>query len=163
MSFFEDARSKWRARFKDDAPLKPNPYFQGYLGEIDSEFLRGYDWVMEKEFINWLYNIGASNRPFEDVDFDLEKIDTDVICSDQGYDDYSEDELAKMSKETKLLLMLADDFVQWVESSRDQLVTSMIEAMDDDKYQENFKKVWGMSQEEAEEHEFTDTESEEDN
>ena len=59
--------------------------------------------------------------------------------------------------------MLADDFVQWVESSRDQLVTSMIEAMDDDKYQENFKKVWGMSQEEAEEHEFTDTESEEDN
>ena len=138
MSIIQNARSKWEIKFRPDTPNRPNPYYEKFLNEMDKEFINGYDWLMEEEFPCFISSIEENDL------FNVDKIDLAVVESDKDYDEYSEDELSWMTNETKIALFLRDEFTSYIEAKRDYLITSMIDAMDDEEYKENYKKVWGV-------------------
>lgn len=159
MSFFENARSKWRTNYKAGAPKKPNPYYQEHLDAQDRWFIHGYDWIKEHELDSFFYNLTDTEYENEllRAGFDVQNVDPALICSDKSFEDLSEEDLANISNETKILLILADRFSEQLEIVRDELITSMLDSMDEAAYAQAFRKVWGMSQEEAESKDWGDS------
>jgi len=141
--FIRDARNKYDVDFSGKQKDEPNPYYEGYLNKEDSEFIAGMDYVMNNELDVFIGRLDDFAYDFFKVGFNVHNVDVEIVCSDKGYDDYTKEEKKTMSPETRILLMFLDKFIDVVECTRDEMITSMIDNMDDDEYKENFKKVWG--------------------
>ncbi len=141
---FRNARSKYDHHPFTKKEDEPNPYYQEYLNKDDDTFLDGFDWA-EDDVDGFFGNLEIFVDDLdEDIVFDPEKLDEILLTKD----DISEEERKAASKETRFMLWLKDSLFQWLEMSRDELVTEMIDSMDDKEYAENFKKVWGKEPEE---------------
>ena len=97
-------------------------YNEKYLNENDKEFVNGFDYGAEEVIDSFFANLEAYDWDAEDEDIDLYKILTNHpdICE-------------------RLQENLKDHF----ESERDSLIVSMIDAMDDEEYEEIKKEVDG--------------------
>lgn len=88
-------------------------YNEKYLGDIDREFVRGYDYAVE-QIVNLIENNSNVYPELDDI-LDYTKA---VACVDKK----------KIVKEA---------IEEWAESQRNELITSMIDSMDDAEYEKN--------------------------
>lgn len=165
MSYIPDCRAKYE---KDvDKPCKNkatceenaiNPYWYGLLQGEDKEFCAGYDWNTEMVLNNLFDNLEIYEEELEKVGIKVDDIDFDVVngAYDEAnitfsekaderevkwFPDYTDAELKKMNKATKIMLTLKFIVNHYIEMERDELVTSMIEDMSDEAHEEAMKKA----------------------
>lgn len=88
-------------------------YNEAYLNEMDKEFVRGYDYAVE-QIVNLIENNSNVYPELDDI-LDYHKA---VACVDK----------VKIVKES---------IEEWAETQRDELITSMIDSMDEVEYEKN--------------------------
>lgn len=100
-------------------------YNEKYLKAQDAEFIRGFDFAVQ-EMLSLFDNLGA-------------------------YPDVAEllDDKKAILKEGKAELV-RDALEEWVEMSRDEMITSMIEGYDDAEYAQIKERIDGKGQSEGE-------------
>lgn len=112
-------------------------YNQKYLTGDDKEFVRGYDWCTEKVVDNFFDN-------FDSVDSDylatyLEREVPDYMQVEYQMEDsfpHPGYEAGLESRRVKTYLdYIRYKLLLWVENSRDELITSMIDSMSDEEYE----------------------------
>lgn len=96
-------------------------YNQKYLDADDGKFLAGYDWAVDQA-INLFDNLEV----FPEAEELLE--DNDAV-------------IREGKKET-----MKEALKDWLEMERDELITSMIDNMDEDRYERIKKKVDGSEE-----------------
>lgn len=115
-------------------------YNQKYLNEKDSEFVRGFDWCSENAMDVFFDNI----EDFFGVDSYIMHILKEEIPEDE-HDEYiqinSFDEHEEKRTVKTYLDAIRAHLIDWVESNRDELITSMIDGMDEDEYKAIKEKV----------------------
>lgn len=134
-----------------------NPYWYGLLKGSDESFLQGYDWNTTQALYNLFDNLEIFADVLEDVGIDFDEIDESIVngssaeCNNitmpflddkrewKSYNEYSEEELTSMSQSTKIMLVMKSILAEYIESSRDSLVTSMIEDMTEEEYEQAIK------------------------
>ena len=157
MSYIPDCRPKYAKDIEEpysdrkakSSDTEINPYWSGLLDGADKEFLQGFDYNTSNVVNNLFDNINIYATEFESVGLDVEDIDTEIIEGTDPFnevqsekeckllDDYSDDEIKTMSDATKVCLLMKSILNHYIEMNRDELVTSMIENMDETVYQEN--------------------------
>lgn len=95
-------------------------YNQAYLDNIDKEYLNGMDFQADQA-LNFFNNMDA----YED-EFDIEGEDINLIHF--------------LNNHKKILKKLTECIDDWLESQRDQMITSMIDNMDEAEYKSNKEK-----------------------
>lgn len=128
-----------REKFKKDAyPYgdrvpqdEINPYWEGNLKGENRENIQGYDWA-----------IGDIDRFFEcNIDevmseylgaYAAGQIDMAVMNDQRTIDEFSEEEIAKMSKETYLLKAIHSELNIFMEDTRDEIITGLLDEQDDE-------------------------------
>lgn len=125
-------------------------YNEIFLNESDSQYIYGYDICVNENIDNFFNNLmdweddirEALFLDSEDEDADIPiDIDYEVIWDDDMYySDYQEEDLGKMSSITRLFLLLKERMLEWAECNRNEIITGLIESMDDDEYEELKKK-----------------------
>ena len=160
MSYIPDCRPKYakdvekpfanRKETVNDTDI--NPYWSGLLNDNDKEYLSGFDYNTTNTVNNLFDNLDVYATEFEQIGLDVANIDFTVINGTDPYndtedereckvlDDYSDEDIETMSMETKVCLLMKSILNHYIEMERDELITSMIENMDDSVYEENLKK-----------------------
>jgi hypothetical protein len=109
-------------------------YNQKYLNDKDREFIRGFDWCLENAVDIFFDNI-SDLGDYEDSY--LEHV-LNAEVPESLKDEYELEYTFSDVKETRKIVTYADylrsKLLDWVESERDQLITSMIDGMDDAEY-----------------------------
>lgn len=118
-------------------------YNQKYLREKDAEFVRGFDWCCENAVDVFFDNM----EDFFGIDSYLMHILKEEI-PEQDHEEYewtnSFDERIVEKRTVKTYLdAIRAHLIDWVEMHRDELITSMIDSMDDDEYNKIKEKVDG--------------------
>lgn len=90
-------------------------YNEKYLNETDKEYIRGYDYAVEEVLETFFSNIDVY-----DLRVDGEDIDLGLI----------------LENHESILNKLKEAMHEHFESSRDEMITSMIDNMDDKEYEE---------------------------
>ena len=142
---FRDARSKYDQYPFTKSETEPNPYYQEYLSKDDDTFLDGYDWAINEEMDSFFGNMDAYEDDLADI-LGIEPEEGENIPIDYellSKEEPAEEDIKNASRETKLLLWAKQNLLNWMEMSRNELVTSMIDGMDEEEYRQNFKKIWG--------------------
>ena len=154
MSYIPDCRPKYAKdvdkpyadRGEKPSDTEINPYWFGLLDETDKEFLRGYDYNTGNVVNNLFDNMDVYATEFDKIGIDVDDIDEKIINGTDPFnevqderdckllDDYSVDELDKRSEATRVCLLMKSIINHYIEMNRDELVTSMIENMDDTEY-----------------------------
>lgn len=111
-------------------------YNEKYLPEEDSQFVCGYDAAIRDLSAVFFASLDFLDD-FESIKdkFDTDKIDLGVILDDNDIDEYTDKELSDMTFETRLVKTLQSAFLFFAEIGRDEMITSMIDNMDDETYQ----------------------------
>lgn len=165
--FIRDTRDPFDARYKSDTPERPNPYYEGFLNEEDKDEIDGYDYLADNVVDSFFFNMDIHDRimdAFKDAGLDLDKVDHSVLISRRdASDEITQKEWDKLNPETKLVLSIKEGLEYYIERDRDELITSMIDNMDEQDYEENFKKVWGKGQEELTQKEIDDAKADMEN
>ena len=150
--FIRDTRDPFDAKFKTNTPDRPNPYYEGYLNAEDKDEIDGYDYLADNVVDSFFFNMDSHGRivdAFKDAGLDLDKVDHAILVNRrESSDEITQEEWEKLNPETKLVLSIKEGLEYYIERDRDELITSMIDNMDEKEYEENFKKVWGKGQEE---------------
>ena len=94
-------------------------YNQNYLNDTDAEFIAGFDWCTKMVVENFFNNL-----------------DNYEITDGQGFD-----VIEYLEAHEEVAEELKNDMLQWIEGQRDELITSMIENMSDEEYDEIKVKV----------------------
>lgn len=94
-------------------------YNEKYLNDADKEFIKGFDYAVEH-----ILNLFDGN---EDTYSDL----ADLLDSNKA--------LVNVDKKK----IVRDAAEHWMEMERDEIITSMIERMDDDEYEKNKEAAQG--------------------
>lgn len=102
-------------------------YNEKYLNHDDKEYIRGYDYAVEDSLDCFFDNIGDYDFDVDDEDIDLGKI---------------------LSNHESILNKLKEVLKEHFESERDEMITSMIDNMDDDEYSKIRTEVDGIPYEE---------------
>lgn len=109
-------------------------YNQKYLNEKDSEFVRGFDWCAEIAMDNFFNNIDDF---FERDSFIMHMLLQEIPEMDhevyEWNNSFSENPVENREIRTYLDKLRAY-LIDWVENHRDELITSMIDGMDNDEY-----------------------------
>lgn len=115
-------------------------YNQKYLNEKDAEFVRGFDWCAENAMDVFFDNI----EEFFGIDSYIMHILKEEIPEDE-HEEYiqinSFDEHEEKRTVKTYLDAIRAHLIDWVESNRDELITSMIDGMDEDEYKAIKEKV----------------------
>lgn len=117
-------------------------YNQDFLDGIDKEFLRGFDWAVEMGIYNFFDNIG--DALFDKSDYLRNVFDKKVpeelqdeyimhfaFSANVNDDKTSKDEVHKIETYGDLVKAM---LLEYIETERDELVTSMIDNMDEKLY-----------------------------
>lgn len=151
MSYIPDCRQKFETNNKNMNEKIINPYWYGLLRGDDAEFLRGYDWNTSMSINNFFDNLDIYADKLEKEGISVDFIDTDIVNgADEDYNitmphikddrkckyysEYSDEELRKMSKSTRIMLLMKELITFHIENCRDELIVSAIENMDEDEY-----------------------------
>lgn len=114
-------------------------YNQKYLNEKDSEFVRGFDWCAENAMDVFFDNI----EDFLGIDSYIMHILKEEIPEDE-HEEYVQITYGG-TEEKRTIKTYLDSIraciIDFVESNRDELITSMIDSMDDDEYEAIKEKV----------------------
>ena len=95
-------------------------YNQAYLDNADKEYLKGMDFQADQA-LNFFNNMDA----YED-EFDIEGEDINLINF--------------LNNHSKILDKLKECIDDWLETQRDEMITSMIDNMDEEEYKKNKEK-----------------------
>jgi hypothetical protein len=95
-------------------------YNEKYLNETDKEYIRGYDYAVEEVLETFFANLDCYDFRVDGEDIDLGLI---------------------LENHESIADKLKDAMKQWFESERDQMITSMIDHMDDNEYEQIKEKV----------------------
>ncbi len=136
--YIRDARNKYDQNpYKPDSK-EPNPYYEGYLDDRDAEFIKGYDWCIEEEVTGFFDGIDIYDSDIDPEDFDVDKLDYNFIDAE----DVSDEEIKNASRESRILRWMKDSILMHIECSRDEIITSMLDNMDEEEYEKNYKAFW---------------------
>lgn len=102
-------------------------YNEKYLNHDDKEYIKGYDYAVEDALDSFFNNIGDFDFDVDGEDIDLGKI--------------------LLNHET-ILNKLKEAMKEHFESERDEMITSMIDNMDDEEYAKIRTEVDGVPYEE---------------
>ena len=169
MSFIPDCRPKYAKDVDHLYPSKEpidekeiNGYWYGLLQGKDAEFIRGFDYNTVHAVNNLFDNLDVYATELAEAGIDVESIDLNVVDGApmfqnetfveqdereyKSFEEYTEEEKKQMTNATKLLLIFKDMLNDYIEMQRDELVTSMIDSMDDEVHT---KRVVELQQEES--------------
>ena len=118
---------------KVDSKEQPNEYWEGYLNENQSQFIVGYDYCTDA-MMNMLDNLKIYKSLFDIAKINIENIDMSIMDEDKNLDEYSEDELNRMTSETKILKAIQGAILKYAERERSELIVSMIDELSEDEY-----------------------------
>lgn len=107
-----------------------NPYWEGNLKGANKATIQGYDWArieIDSFFENSIDEL-MSERLGEYL---ANKIDMEVMIDQRPIDEFSEEEIAKMSKETYLLKAIHSELNKMIEVTRNEMITALIDGQDD--------------------------------
>jgi len=96
-------------------------YNEKYLNDKDAEFIAGFDWCRIMAVDNFFDNIDMYTSEFDQFD-NPEMIEKAV-------------RFVEMLEEEALMTILKDCILHYIEMQRDQLITSMIDNMDDEEWE----------------------------
>ena len=101
-----------------------NVYWEENLNDMDKQIVGGFDEaVTEMDF----FFKSISNTIFERLgEYECSRIDDAVMCDGRMLDDFSENEIRNMNKQTYIYKMLHTELSKRVESFRNLLIVSMI-------------------------------------
>lgn len=120
-------------------------YNQKYLNEKDAEFVRGFDWCTEMAADNLFDNLTdffPEDSYFghilcEELPVSMqEEYEWQVSFGAEGENPPPEKRVVKTYAD-----LLRMQLIDWIESERDQLITSMIDGMEEEEYQTIKQKV----------------------
>ena len=124
-------------------------YNQKYLNEKDTEFLHGFDWCVEMAVDNFF-----DNDMFELQDEDLylghilcEKLPDAIREEYEMEHTFSDREDADIRTVETYADLIRMKLLEWIEMERNELITSMLEGLTDEEYNEIKAKVDGRSTE----------------
>lgn len=116
-------------------------YNQKYLNEKDSEFIRGFDWCAEMAMDNFFNNIEDF---FSNDSYVMHTLNTEIPEVDHEKYEWS-NSFIEEDTEIRIVKTYLDSLrahlIDWVEDHRDELITSMIDGMDEDEYKRIKEKV----------------------
>lgn len=125
--------------------LEKNEYWQGYLNDLDTELLKGFDQCAEKAVSDFFTSLAIYKNVLmkafgvdENSDEDPTNIDLNVILSKKSIsgEDYSREEISAMNKYTKIFKVIKECMVCHIDIERDILGVSMINRMEQEEYKE---------------------------
>jgi hypothetical protein len=104
------------------------------LNEKDSEFIRGFDWCVEMAMDNFFNNIEDF---FSNDSYVMHTLNTEIPEVDHEKYEWS-NSFIEEDTEIRIVKTYLDSLrahmINWVEDHRDELITSMIDGMDEDEY-----------------------------
>lgn len=116
-------------------------YNQKYLTEKNAEFIRGFDWCTENAMDVFFDNM----EEFFDSDSYLMHILKEEIPEEEHEEYEWVNSFGDKTEEKRVVKTYLDairaQLLDWVESERDELITSMIDSMDEDEYNSIKEKV----------------------
>ena len=128
MSMFPDCRT-------DDY------YNEDFLDGTDKSFVKGYDWCGEQVVDNFFNNLDV----YFDDDSHMMHILNEKLPEEMRSEEQVEFTFGDRGTETRKIEtygdLLRSKLQDWIESERDELITSMIESMDEDIYNAIRNKV----------------------
>lgn len=111
---------------KYDSANRPNNYYEGLLSDENQRLMA-----------EWNYIAGSVESFFSNVE-----------VYEDNFDEISGFNASALTKDGSMESEVADAFMKsllmWIKSERDEVVTSMIDKMDDAEYTANYKKVFGV-------------------
>lgn len=137
-----------------------NYYNEDFLTKTDKEFVRGFDWATEMAVDNFFDNNFDSDMPIEEdgelsimlnkelPDYLKEKYEMEFTFGDR---DNEEREIKTYADLLRMKLL------EWIEMERNELITSMIDNMDEDIYNAIRNKVLKENQEKDNPKEYYDS------
>ena len=128
MSMFPDCR-------KDDY------YNQDFLDGQDREFVKGYDWCTEEVVDNFFNNLDV----YFDSDSHMQHMLDEKLPDDMKSEEEVEFTFGGRGSEVRKIKtygdLLRSKLLDWIKSERDELITSMIDNMDEVLYKSIRNKV----------------------
>lgn len=135
-------------------------YNEDFLTNTDKQFVRGMDWCTEMAIDNFFDNHFNGEPPIEE-DGELS------ILLDKEIPDYLKDKYTmdfsfgdRQSEEREINTyadLLRYKLLTWIESERDELITSMLDNMDEDIYEALRNKVLKENKEKDQPKEYYDS------
>jgi hypothetical protein len=137
-----------------------NYYNEDFLGREDKSFVQGFDWATEMAVDNFFDNNFDSDMPVEEdgelsimlnkelPDYLKEKYEMEFTFGDR---DNEEREIKTYADLLRMKLL------EWIEMERNELITSMIDNMDEDIYNAIRNKVLKENQEKDNPKEYYDS------
>ena len=102
-------------------------YNEKYLQGGDADYVAGFDWAVQCGMNNFFENIDergyCDREEYKEIEEAVTQITPDNI-------------LGVLAKRPDLMEKLQEELNNWVEMERDELITSMIESIDEDKFDE---------------------------
>jgi hypothetical protein len=139
-----DAREKYEANPWKPDEKEPNAYYEGYLDRRDREVLGGYDWCMEMAADNFFDNDMGGLLSDDSYLGHLLNQELPESMKEEYIMDFSS--ISDRKSETRRTETYADlirmQLLEYMELERNELVVSMIESMDEEKYQKNYGAFW---------------------
>ncbi len=116
--------------------MEKNPYWEGYLRGDNELVIEGFD----KAMIDGVWNFFANLEIYESIlkeatGLDDIEPDQSVMEDERSITEYTEEELNEMTPATRLFKGLQDCIIDFIEDSRNQVITGMIEEMDEEEYE----------------------------
>lgn len=138
MSYIPNVREKRHFNFKTGRyDGKENGYRQEYLSDADKEFVCGFDWVTETVIDSFFQNLDIYREEFLEAEINIDRINLQAVVAD----DMTEEEINALDDRTRLLGLIHDCLLDYIERDRNGLVVSMLDGMDKKEYEANKAKV----------------------
>lgn len=123
-------------------------YNEKYLNNFDKEFVRGYDWCVEMSVDNFFDNLdiyfGDDSHIMHLLNEELPENMREEYEIERTFADEN-DRIEKRDVKTYVDL-LRSKILDYIEMERDELITSMIDNMDEQEYSEIKAKVDGKQE-----------------
>ena len=124
-------------------------YNQKYLNTKDKEFIKGFDWAVEQVFDNFFNNLDMLDSDYleiilkQEIPENMQEEYTMIF----SFPDVTEENRQVKTYEDYIRFKILD----WLESGRDELITSMVDGMDEKEYNEIKERVDKEAYEKGEE------------
>ena len=119
-------------------------YNEKFLNEKDKEFVRGFDWCVEMAvdnfFDNEMFNLQNDDSYLGHIL--SEKLPVNMVEEyevEYRYRDVDKTETRKVETYADLI---RSKILDWIEAERDELITSMIDSMDEAEHEAMMKKAY---------------------
>ena len=123
-------------------------YNEKYLNNFDKEFVRGYDWCVEMSVDNFFDNLDIYFGDDSHIMHLLNEELPENMREEYEIERTFADENARVEKrDVKTYVdLLRSKILDYIEMERDELITSMIDNMDEQEYSEIKAKVDGKQE-----------------